>query len=380
VTIKPIGRRAPAPAPAPDEAGELVDPAEFVPPDPTALQIDELLTELAGTSDAVVNVYRLKKAPTAGQSSYEYVAKYPVDTFTLDLLRDEHEGGDFRLYVNRGRELVKRLRVSVAPPKAKPAAPAAPGVDIAAAMREGFAQQSQLLRELARPAPVVDIPALIAAAGGMIQTLQRAATPPAPMVAPAPAPADPLGRVESMINLLQKGIELGQSTAGAGEEGGFLGIMRELIRSPMVTEAARQIANQARQAAAVPAAPAPAPGMTVPPLPGVRPAPPNGANAVDQAYRMYAPMLVQKAMSNSDPNAYAFMILDNLAPHQVRQIIERPDWFEWLCTMAPDAAHYRPWFDELYAELVRGYQERLATTNNGARAEGADPEQDGLTS
>jgi hypothetical protein len=374
---KPTNRApSPAAAAAADE-DDLELPAEQgLPADPTSLSIDELLTDLAGSSDAVVNVYRLRKTAERGQSAYEYVAKYPVEMFTLDQLRDDHDGGDFRLFINRGRDVIRRMRVSVAMKKAAPpgaaVAPvvggAAPGLEaLAAAMREGFAM---MVRELAavRAAPAVDVPALITAAGNMVQTLS-AARPQAPPVA-APPP-DPVSRLEGMLTLFQKGVELGRE-ANSPEDPGIFGMIRELLHSPLTEAAVREIT--ARQSAPLAAPPAPAPGVTVPPLAAVPPAPPrqaNGGHAMNP-WGFYIGQLVEKASVGADPSLYADLILDNVKPHELREKVDRPDWFEWICSLQPNAIHYRGWFDALHAELSLGLAERLAATNVDSRGQAAD--------
>jgi hypothetical protein len=335
-------------------------------PDPAALAVDQLLTELAGVTDATVTVYRILSGTEqrGSRAPVEYLCKYPAEGFSLDVLRDAHGGGDFRLYINAGDgQIIRKLSVSVvrAPPAPAPApAAAAPGVDLVAALREGFAQQAQLLREALRPPPpAIDMPALLTATARMITELRGAVAPPAAAAAPAP---DMLGRMDSLLSIFQKGLDIGREAASP-DEGGIMGLVKELIKSPLIDAAAKQIATGgavplANPAPAVTAA-APARPAPIPNAPGVPGAPTQG-----EQMRFYLAQLVRKAHDNADPTLYAAYIVDNVPEPIVRGFIERADWFEELTRVHPPVANYRAWFEELHAALIEELTPDMSVDTN----------------
>jgi hypothetical protein len=327
-------------------------------PDPAALAVDSLLAEL-GATDATVTVYRILAGSEqrGSRAPIEYLCKYPAEGFSLDVLRDSHDGGDFRLYINSGDgQIVKKLSVSVVRKQtaAIPAAPQAapPGGDVVAVLREGFAQQAQLLREALRPAPALDLPALMTAAANMITTLRTVAQPAQALPAPAP---DLLGRMDAMLSIFQKGLDIGRESAG-GEDGGILSFARDLIRSPLAEAAAKQLAAGA---APVAAAPNPAPALPA----AARPAPRQPT--AEEQMKFYLAQLIREADQDADPVIIAAYILDKAPPAMVRSWTDRADWFDELCRHDPRVANYREWFEELHADLVQQRAAMSVDTNAG---------------
>lgn len=349
-------RKRPAqPAPPVGEGGE---PLEVLMPDPGAASLDALLADLEGAGNTVVTVYRVRKNERGGAPALVYVRKYPIDNFSLDTLRDDLKGGEFRLYIHQNGAFLKTVQLNVEAPEVAPAPPSFSGTgleQLAAAMREGFAQQSQLLREAMRPAqPAVDMPALVTAVGTMIQAMRTAVPSPAPVALPSPAPSV-LENFDKMLGLFQRGLEIGRESA-TPDEGGMMGMMREVIRTfgPAAVEAVRTGQGAAVQLP---------PGATVPPLAAPaaqpQPAPVAAANGAAQPQpekdmrAFYLGQLVKKAAADADPSLYAAWILDNVPADVVEQFTGRADWFEELERAQPQVTQYRSWFEELHGELVQ---------------------------
>lgn len=344
--------RAPAPPPAADSAPLAADGLDGARTDADA--IGSMMSELAGASSAKVTVYRaVRNQPLA------YMFACTPAEFSLDDLRDRYNGGDFRLYIAKDGALWRNVRVSVEPPQGgRPADVAAPSglAELASVMRDGFARQAEALaaRATAPPPPPpwagLDIPATIAAAAAAISALRG----PAPAVMPA-APADNGG---AAVDMLLRGIELAKELRSeGGDDPGMMGVLRDLVRSPMLAQAVGAMAAQsAPPAAARPAAPRPAPVLQhaqAAPGPAAPVEPPPAPNTeTPPMFSHYLAMLTSRAADGADPTLYADLVLDGMSESQIRMVLNaQPDAVSALVAIYPPAAAHRDWFERMVAEV-----------------------------
>jgi hypothetical protein len=242
-------------------------------------------------------------------------------------------------------------------------------------MREGFAQQATLMREVllaAKPKPVLeglDIPAMITAAAAALATLRQVVAPPPPP--PPPPPAE-----SNAIDMLLKGIELAnqlrEDSGGSGGEPGLMTIVRDLIRSPMLGQAVAAATNPpAPVHPQLPVRPtmSPKPIMlpTVPsapaqsrPINGTAPvhaiAQPLPVDPTDELLRPYLVTLIEKAQANSAPGLYAELIADS-APEPLIASLLDGDTVARLIRVHPPVSAQREWFEQLIAELRALYSD-----------------------
>lgn len=372
MATKPTPRRA-APAPAPattrlDALGGATEPEAVEATDPSD-DLQAMMGELAGASSSSISVYRSNK----GQQ-LAYVFKCTPDAFSLDTLRDKYNGGEFRLFITRNGVLWKNKTVYVEPKQTTGGdAPPTQAAELAAVMREGFAKQAELmaaaLRSLAAapppppsPPPLIrgaDIPAILTALPALIGMLR-------PPPAPPPVGLDP----SKSVDLILRGIELAREvkeTAGGGEgEPSMLGLLRDLIKSPMLAQAAA--AMTAQQTAAAQPARLPAPAQPRPPQPSVTipPPPPNPAQpsfasetptpmttASNPMLTQYLALLCNKAAEGSDPSLYADLVLDSLDADTLQALLDRPPTpVDALIADHPPVAQHREWFEQLVAIIA----------------------------
>lgn len=368
-TIRPAARPAiNAHAPGLGEGEEITDVPGDATPEPDDLQL--LMAELAGNQSSNVTVYRTGKGVQRA-----YVFKCDAASFSLDVLRDKYNGGEFQLFITKDGRLWKNRTVTIEPPQAvhEPLPPAAP--DVVSAMREGFQKQAELManvvKTLAVPAPApkpllegVNITELVGGIAALLQVLRP----------PTPVPQAP--PVETYINVLMKGIELAKDVKGDGGEGdtSLLGLVKELIKSPMLSTAMQATLAQAQaQAPAAPQRPqvpmrprppAPPPAATAPSTPAASPAQPTpsfaGETSVHPMLPTYLGILVSKAAAQSDPAIYADLVLDNLDDAQLTQLLgAEPTPVDWLATINPGVNTHRVWFET----LVRLIDEALETVD-----------------
>lgn len=111
--------------------------------------------------------------------------------------------------------------------------------------------------------------------------------------------------------------------------------------------------NAQNQAATAPALPAPAPGATAA-NPGTTP--PTATPEDDPMFmlKMGIRFLVEQAKRDADPQLYADMVIDQVPPDDLKQLIAAPDFVAVLSQFNADVPNFRPWFERLKAEVVEG--------------------------
>lgn len=337
--------------------------------------LQAMIAELGGSANAKVTVHRVNKNRTQS-----YVFACTPEEFSLDTLRDQYGGGDFRLYITRNGQLIKggNRAISVEPrhvPMASQSieAPAAGGLaELTAIMREFQAQQLAMMQAIARPpaSPFagMDIPAVISAVTAAISVLRP---PPAPM----PPPAQVVDQSDRAINMLLKGIELAKDlNSGGGGERSMFDFALEAMKSPVVA-AAVQAAGQPpapqhqpqrppQQRLPNPQAPQPpvvshakhsAPVQTQPPASPMQPTPvPHPPSPIVK----YMALLTAKAAAGADASLYAEMVLDNLDDETIIGLLNRePNPLDALMADYPPANDHREWFESLIATIAAAYED-----------------------
>jgi hypothetical protein len=225
---------------------------------------------------------------------------------------------------------------------------------MAAAVRDAVAPLADAVARSLAPRPslfdVQRLPEIITATAGAITALRSLIPAPAPVVAPAQ-------RERSELDNFMKAFKLAQELQGKGADDGdvsLMGMLRELIRSPVVLQAVTGALAQAKPAAAprqVPQTPAPQalPGAAAPSpsqvVAGV------AESAVDDVSRQ-VDMLCEKADADADPTIYAALIVDNAPRSLIEAWLAPEDPVAALAEQWPQIAERREWFLEL-ADALR---------------------------
>jgi hypothetical protein len=349
-----------------DESQTVVDTDS---PDIDSLQV--MMSELGGADNARVTVHRVNKNRTMS-----YVFACTPDEFSLDTLRDQYGGGDFRLYITKNGQLIKggNRPISVEPRQQQQApqeaAPSSGVAEMLAMIREMQAVQLASMQRAAAPAnPLagIDLPAVITAIAAAVTALRP---PPAPALPPPPPPVDNSDRA---INMLLKGIELAKDlgAGGGGGESSLMDVARDLMKSPMLAAVVQASAAspprpaQPRPPQNVSHAKLPAPnGSSQTPQPGQQPmqAAPTPEQPPQQTRENviagYLAILVQKATEGADPQLYAAMILDNVDDETIISMLERkPTAVDALIADCPTVATQRQWFEDLVSIIKSAYED-----------------------
>jgi len=279
----------------------------------------------------------------------------PAELPILTKLRDDYKGGRFECRVYKNNRIFKRIKVVVEAPLVTsiPVAQKNEMAEILKAVSEQQNQQFAMLRETLiqmTGKPVAPQPSMLdmmdAMMGIMVQMKQFTAP-----VNPAPA-VD----TEKMMDLFLRGMEMGRDSGG-NEPEGMMGILKELIKSPLLGAAAQAMT----QAPALPhnpqpvkpaqiSAPKESPAVTVPENPVV--SIPQGENMpVNPMVKYYVDMLVKKAEADSDPALYAAFIVDNIPMNLIEQHLMQENLLQQLSQVNPNVMRFQNWFMELRNEI-----------------------------
>jgi hypothetical protein len=323
-----------------DSASDV--PAVPQPPD----ALSEMMAGLQGASTSRISVYRITK-----NQPPSYVFECDPTSFSLDDLRDKYNGGEFRLYIMKDGRLWKNMRVVVEPKQVihshDPAPPTQnPTSEILAIMRDGFAAQAAAIREMSASRngaaslfQGADLPAIITAAAAAITALR----PP-----PPPPPADTSAQA---LDMFMRGLELAREMRDdAPGDSSFGGMLRDVLRSPIVAAAVQNSMSPPPPPEPRPAPPAPqiSQAKTTP-----TPPPSSQPSAENNMIAYYLGFLVSKAQADADPELYAEMVLDNLTDEQLIPMLNRgPALIDDFIAAVPAVANHRPWFESLIAAVT----------------------------
>ena len=344
-------------------------------------EISDVLENL-DVSGAKVKVYR--KAPNSNK--YAYVDEYPSEGFSVETLKSNSGGGEYRLGIHdaKGRR-IKRVDLSIdsrfkgaldpQPFTPLPVTSPAPNND---AMLQVLmqAQQSSQAMFLAM------MQAQQQSSQQMTQMMVAALT--GNKVTPTTA-GEPASRMlEAMMPLLLANVQKGGGNSmkeqldtlkalkellpeGAGGEkeekddildkviklggpimAGFLG-MRGMMSPPQAAPMQQlpQVSVQPPEPAQ--AAPAPAPAPATPPAPVGQALPPEDQQMI-MSLRQFVPVLVNAAAQDSECLTYHDLVADLLTDAQYERLVEilrRPDWITILFADDPSVVQFKPWFENL---------------------------------
>lgn len=303
---------------------------------PDDVAVNSLLSEIAGDVNSSVTVYR-----TGPNQKNKFLFKCHPGDFSLEQLRDEYGGGDFRLYITKAGALYKNVGVSIEPPRRVPeqSAPKVVTPDLVDALREMQRQNTEQMQLF------------------MLKMTEA-------MRANIPPPIDPiamqnqlLAQLASMKNLFSrdegprenpldnilKGIELAKSLQPAPVgEANTTDVLMEAIRTfgKPLAEGVARLQETASDSSRREPSPIPA-----------QPAVKKGHPDMNVVLRMQLKMLVAKARLSSDPALYADLILDSVAEEQVRAFLLKPTAIDDLIQINPEVAAVRPWFEAVITEI-----------------------------
>ncbi|HYC63301.1 MAG TPA: hypothetical protein VEC14_01110 [Reyranellaceae bacterium] len=345
---RPKTRRAPADTPAatPDAGPAAAPDVMHLPDDDGAGWLDSL----GEGPDLRVRVYR-----RISDGADVFLFWFPVKQYDgeqlLDVLRDKHGGGTFLLRARRtSGQWVGSARTVHVERRELPAAPAAAALPADTGMPSMYTMMIDAQRrsdEMLRM--VLDSMRQQPQQLGFADVIKAAQ-----LMQPGAAQtaASPLATVKEMLEVQKL---LGERGGGDGTPD-----WASIIRDLAVPVAQAIAANAAKGGEGAPAA-LPAPAGAPAPV-GAAPAAQPPQNAAHAALRHLLARLVRAAEKDSDPSAYAVVVIDEVGEANAQQLLDQVP-LEVLLQLEPRAVQYREWFEEFIAAAREELQPDPTSTN-----------------
>jgi len=331
--------------------------------EPDEAAIRRVLADLGADGiDINITVYRVD--PKTRKN--EYIAACTPDEFSLEGLRDDWGGGEYRIYGRNanGAFLINRT-VRIAPPIKKPALNDMGQFDLMSVVTRLGEMQTQQMNDfkstmlelmLKNNQPVAGDPVTMMTAmmGAMVQMKK--------LTGEAASQSD-------NFETLMKGIELGKDLGGSDGDTGMFDVFKEFIKQtggPLAKLAAAEKISKLRQPARnqapaiAPAASAKTPAATGPLVDDPPKGEPEKMNFIfKKVMQKQINGLLSRAAANSDPGLYAEMILDQLPDDYVDKFADfifSDDVMEEMTKLVPDVNKHLGWFIDLRDELREALQ------------------------
>lgn len=321
------------------------------------IALQSVLTDLGGEVNAEVKVYRAGQM-YHGKLAYLFTCR--PEEFSLDILRDNFGGGEFRVHVKKDGLFVPggNRNIIVEVPKIDKTKEEVKS--LSETMEKGFTLLGQLIsdnqardrqteRELLLQLTARNQQPQISPQESFNQTLQMFGQMMSIMQQMRPEQTDP-------TNAILKGIELAREFGERGESS-TNDVLIELAKS-----FGRPIVDMVKKAQEI----------GIPQLPNTPPVnfahkPVAITNSQVQAQakatitqpqsdlKTSIEFLVSKAKANKDPDLWADMVLDEVEDHQMLlSFLQAHNWFENLKTFSPEIENYRNWFFSLRSSVLEG--------------------------
>jgi hypothetical protein len=342
-----------------------VFPAQIIPQDDTIPDDMALLNALADLgqtdNDAKVNVYRADAIK--GNRGGAFLFTCSPDEFTLEKLRDEYGGGNYRVHVRANGGIVANKLVAVEEPKNKPQAPVA---QIAADVMQPITAMTQAMISGFENLGKLIVAAQVQQQGRkeMLEEMLLYKNMFSSSSQPQQNPFEIFKEALALTKELVPG-------AGGESEMGATGVMMKLLDKfgePLSNVLLQAQANKASTSSAPPIVQANSqaiqlnPAALTAPVHAALPKPED--DAIMAQMKQYLNFLIEQAKQNNDVYTYAGMVLDMAPQEQVDAMLERDDWLTMLATFEPDVLNYAPWFTNLRAAMLEMLTPESEPDNN----------------
>jgi len=318
--------------------------------------LDAVLADLGGEQDALITVSKVNR-----QGKREIVERYHPADFDLFNLRDQFGGGEYFLTGRRGNKIAKGFpkKVILAEPREKPRQ-VDQGGNLAEVMRDGFAQQQQMMENFIKlmmtNQPQASQPDPDAVRRGIMQDMIQMKE-----LFNNGQQAQGIGP-EKVLELLKTGMELGKESAGGDRS--VLDVLTETVKTfgePISNAIKQQQMAAARQQHAAGQGQAQGQGQAMttetgqPAVDSQQAASPADKGEGDQVamMKMYVGHLVNEAEKGGDPLLWADVIMSYVPEDDLRTILQQMDPVDYLGNIDNRVFHYREWFAELGADLKK---------------------------
>lgn len=288
--------------------------------------IESVIASIGGGHDATVFVYRLLH-----NKPKSFVVSMPPADFSLEMLRDEYQGGSFQILVRKGGKLVKCRNISVeSPPKKDMVSSKDDTKDLIFQMMRADQQRSHdlivALLGKDKPDHKLDWPALLTAAAAMVPALKSL-----------------FSEKSNQVDTLLKGLELGQRFSDDKKETNMTDVVLKGFDAISTLIKPQQITG-----------------------PEQKQLPASEQNMLGQEiFKQKLQPLVEAAKNNEDTTVYCDLIFIKVPPTFIKAwIIDQQNPLEKLTEIEPQIAQYNGWFAQLINDIRETWAENNAVNND----------------
>lgn len=331
------------------------------------------LEEMQEVDTATISVYRDSKGRAVGA----YLFKCTPSEFSLadvlDKLRDEYDGGSFRIIIFANGQRVKNQLVEVEAPKKsafdfmrknEPIAVAPPQNDLAHALlqiQEAMRNQSDSMRDMMLTQQQENTKMLLQVLAAKDNHAAPQQTSLAEMLQLLTV-AQSIGGGKSdsispdkMLEMFFEGMKQGREMGGGGESENVLTTAIKAF-GPTIAEITSKMAQQQPQPQSMQQRrelPGPTPIRPESQVTNIEDRPAPEAPDPTAALQPYIAMLVNAAQVDGDPEVYANLLLDQIPEQVLREYLESDINYQMLLGyFPPESATCFPWFDSLRALVL----------------------------
>lgn len=321
---------------------------------------ESILNEFrAGDADVTfsIKVYSMPGNQRAGDKEFYLFTIDPTDLPVDDRLRDDYGSGTYRARVYRTQDGKKQLFRQfdmhvLAPTKPTVTQQASETGTVLAAMERMTERFERALKE---SSTITTTPVAL----DPFAMMERMSTIMKNMGA-IQQPQQQSAGAEKMVEMLSKGIELGQSVATNGADDVSIGgIIKEIAKQPGVGERLLEVVTNLMQGRSV-----------APPVAAEPKAIPQQNNPMLQMLQF----LSHHASKRSDPELYAEYFVDNTPREIVTQLMTLPnaDLIAQMTGMVADVGKQPEWFNQ-FIDAVRLLMQPDTEHPEGEHADPSDP-------
>jgi hypothetical protein len=355
--------------------------------------LDDVLAEFDSTADDVVYTARINRVLGAGKLGIKEPYLFAVDAAEIhgvrDRLRDEYGSGTYRIRIYKNNKIARQLDYQIEAPtkKTTPANTSDPSLNaIIQILQDSNKQQMELMERIARQSTAVAPPVAAIDPIAMMEKLSTIMKNIAPVPVAAP---------ETNLDTFMKAAEFVRDMTPDGNSGGggWMEVLKEVLRHPSVGEAIATIATnrappQRRQA---PVIAQPANPTIAPPAQPQTPVNQQSQAALGEQLQNNIRYLIGRAEGGSNPDLYAEWLLDNTNEQLITGMINDPNLLTQLEPAFPRMVAHHEWFVALieagkaliasgFYQPETGEHEPVGNATHGPGGAGGDdnhPETDG---
>lgn len=303
-------------------------------------QMDRLFEEFGGDANDAEFKIHVKRAIVGKGEMEVCFCCTPAELPITDRIQHQYGPGTYEIWVYKNGKRFRKRTLHIAKPlqgystAPQHVAQPNPSTDMAGLInsmgennRQVMEQMQAMVNNQPQPQPL-NVMGIITGAATLLPIIKEILAPP---------------NQTSELNTFMKAMEFAKDMNGSDKETNLFDLAKSL-GGPLMEMTSKLADQQKPVISTQPQTNQPVATVQNNPIPQTQP-------ETGPQFKQQLAMLVAMAHQQKDPALYADMILDNVSPEHIGVFIDRPDTVDYLVSIDPNVAHFRPWFDKLKEEL-----------------------------